>query len=104
MKQNKIDIMLLSETKINQNSKETHDDYTLIFPTSVTHEQKEKAEKSKIDTKINKTNNKMQEEKESNREQNQHRQKRRKKKKEEKNGQAMQKKTSIWTENPLEQQ
>jgi len=47
MTQNKIDLLLLSETKINQNSKETHDDFTFIFSSEVSQEQKDKAEKLK---------------------------------------------------------
>ena len=56
MKKNKIDLMLLSETKINQNSKEIHDDYTFIFSSEVSQEQKDKAEKTEKGTNYPKKN------------------------------------------------
>ena len=43
MKKNKIQMMILSETKINQNSKETHDDYTFYFSTDITDAQRNQA-------------------------------------------------------------
>jgi len=45
MTKNKIDILLLFETKVNQNLKEIHDDYTFIFSSEVSQEQKDLAEK-----------------------------------------------------------
>ena len=50
MTKHKIDILIISETKVNQNSKEVHDDYTFIYSSGVTDAQKEEAEKEKANT------------------------------------------------------
>jgi len=47
MEKNKIDITISSETEINQDSKEIHDDYTFVFLSGVIREQAERAEKDK---------------------------------------------------------